>query len=110
LTGVDVEAVDQRLGFRIGLRIERLMRMAVAAQKSRQPEHVAVAGAADDHRSAGSGLEQPDPAQDKGAHDPLPELGFRDQQCPQPVRRDEQRLHRSLRVGVDQCRPARQLR
>ena len=86
------------------------MRMAVAAQKAREPQHVAVLGAADDHRPAGAGLEQPDAAQDQRAHDALAELGLRDQQRPQPVRRDDQRLDRSLRVRVDQRRPARQLR
>jgi len=34
LTGVDVEALDQRLRFRIGVGIEPLTGMAVAAQKA----------------------------------------------------------------------------
>jgi hypothetical protein len=34
--------------------------MAVAAQKAFKPEHVRVVGAADDHRSAGSHLDQAD--------------------------------------------------
>ena len=109
LAGIDMEAFDQRLCLRIGLRIEPLMRMAVAAQKPLQPQHVAVLGAADDHRPAGPGLEQADPAQDQGAHDPLAELRLRHQQCPQPLRPDDQRLHRPLRVGVHQRRPPRQL-
>ena len=110
LTGVDVEAFDQCLGFPIGLWIQPLMRMAVAAEKAFQPKHVAVLGAADNHGSAGPRLEQADATQDQGAHDPLPQLCLRDQQCPQLVRRDDQGLHRSLRVGIDQRRSARQLR
>jgi hypothetical protein len=71
LPGVDVKAIDQRPRLRIGLGIETLMRMAVAAQETLQPQHVAVAGAAHDHRSAGSGLEQADAAQDQRTHDAL---------------------------------------
>ncbi len=53
---------------------------------------------------------QPDAPQDQRAHDALAELGLRDQQRPQLVRWDDQGLDRSLRVGVDQSGPARQLR
>ncbi len=110
LPGVDVEALDQRLRLRIGLGIERLVRMAVAGQETLQPQHVAVLGAADDHRPAGPGLDQADAAQDQGAHDALAELGLGDEQRPQPLGRDDQGFHRALRVGIDQRRPARQLR
>ena len=86
------------------------MRMAVAAEKALQPKHIAVLGASDDHRSAGSRFNQPDATQDQRAHDPFPEFRLRDQQCPELVRRDAQGLHRSLCVGVNQSRSARQLR
>src|SRR6202011_229695 len=76
LSGIDVKTFDQRLRLRLGLRIERLMRVTVAAEKALQPKHVAVLGTAHDHRSAGSPLEQADTTQDEGAHDPLSELGF----------------------------------
>jgi hypothetical protein len=72
------ESDDQRLRFRIGLGIEPLMRMAVTAKKVLQPKDSAVLGTADDHRSAGSLLQQPDATEDEGAHDPLPELRLRD--------------------------------
>ena len=77
-----MEALDQRPGFRVGLGVERLMRMAVAAEKALQAKHVAVVGAADDDRPAGAGLEQSDAPQDQSAHDPLAELRLRDQQSP----------------------------
>ena len=109
LAGIDVEALDQRPRRRVGLGIEALMGMAVAGEKSVQPQHVAIVGAADDDRPAGARLDQPDAAQDQGAHDPLAELGFRDQQRAQPVRRDDQSLDRSVRVGIDQDGPAREL-
>jgi len=53
---------------------------------------------------------QADATEDEGAHDPLPELRLRDEQCPELVRRADQGFHRSLRVIVDQSRSARQLR
>ena len=105
-----MEALDQRLGFGVGVGIEQLMRLTVAAQKNLQPQHVAIVGAADDDRAAGAGFQQPDAADDQRAHDPLAELGFGDQQGAQPVRRDDQRLHRLLRGGVRQRRPSGQLR
>ena len=64
----------------VGLGVEPLMRMAVARQEAFEPQHVAVVGAADDHRPARAGLEQADAAQDQRAHDALAELGLRDQQ------------------------------
>ena len=79
-------------------------------KKALEPQHVAVVGTADDDRSADAGLEQADAAQDQRPHDPLAEIRFRDQQRPEPVRRDEQGLHRPSRIGVHQGRPARQLR
>jgi hypothetical protein len=85
------------------------MRLAVAAQEALEPQDVAVAGMADDHRPAGAGLQKADPAQDQGAHDPLPELRLRDQQGPQAIRRDDEGFHRFQCVGVDQHRPPRQL-
>ena len=110
LTGVDVKTFDQRLRLRIGLRIEPLMRVTIALEKALQPKHVAVLGASDDHRSTGSALEETDATQDEGAHDPLSELGLRDQQGPQLLRGDNEGFDRRLRVSIDQGRSARQLR
>ena len=89
LGGVDVEALDQRFRLRIGLRVQRSMRMAVAAEKILEPKHIAAFRATDDHRSAGARLEQADTAQDQGAHNPLAKLRLRDQQGAKPVRRND---------------------
>ena len=83
--------------------------MAVAAQENREPQDIAVAGRADDDRAAGAGFEQSDPAQDQGAHDALAELGFADQQRAQLLRRNDQRLDRLGRAGIDERGPARKL-
>ena len=82
LTSVDVEAIDQRLGFRIGLGIEPLTRVAGAPEEALQPKHIAILGASNNHRSACAGLKQPDATQNQGAHDPLPKVRFRNQQRP----------------------------
>ena len=74
-----MEAIDQRLGFRIGLGIEPLMRMAIAAEKALEPKHIAILGPADDHRSACAGLQQPDATQNQRAHDPLTKFRLRNQ-------------------------------
>jgi hypothetical protein len=110
LTRIDAEAIDQRLGLWIGLWIEPLMRMPVAAEKALKAKHVAVLGAADDNRSAGAGLKQPHATQNQRAHDPLAKLRLHDQQCPELVGRDDQRLDRFFRMGVNQSRSPRQLR
>ena len=52
------------------------MRMAVAAEKALQPQHVGILGAADNDRPAGADFEQADAAQDQRAHDPFAKLGF----------------------------------
>ena len=49
------------------------------------------------------------PAQDQGAHDPLAQLGFGDQQGAQPVGRDQHRLDRRPGEGVDERRAAGEL-
>jgi hypothetical protein len=86
------------------------MGVPVAAQEAGEPQHVAVVGRADDHRPAGAGLEQPDAAQDERAHDALAELGLGHQQGAQPLGRDDEDVERLARMGVDQRRPARELR
>ena len=110
LARIDVEALDQRLRLRIGLGVQSLTRMAVAREKALEAEHIAARGIADDHRPAGSGLEQTDATQDQGAHDALPELRVGDQQRAEPVRRNDQGVYRFERVGIHQSPPARQLR
>ena len=91
--------------------IEALVRMAVAAEEVDQPEHVAVAVAADDHRAAAAALDQADAAQDQRAHDPLAKLGLGDQQRAQPVGRDDERLDRRVSaIASTSDRPPGKLR
>ena len=63
-------------------RTKHHMWMAVTAEKTLQPKHIAILGAANNHRSAGAGLKQPDATQNQGAHDPLAKLRLRNEQCP----------------------------
>ncbi len=102
-----MEALDQRPAARVVLGIERLERMAVAPQEALQPQHVAAAGASDDDRSAGAGLEQPHAAQDQRAHDALAKLGLGDEQRAQLLGRNDQRLDGLDRETVDQGRAGR---
>ena len=85
------------------------MRMTVATEKALKPEHIGVVGTADDDRTADPGLEQADAPEDQSPHDPFAKLGFGNQQCPQPIRRDDQGLDRLLCNCVHQCGAARQL-
>ena len=52
LTGIDVEALYQRFGLGVGLWIERLLRLAIAPKKIRQPQHIPIVCMADDYRAA----------------------------------------------------------
>ena len=54
-------------------------------------------------------MDQADPAQDQRPHDALAKFGFRDQQRPQLIRRDQQRLDIAFGMAVDQCGTARKL-
>ena len=47
--------------------------------------------------------------EDQGPHNPLPDFRLRHKQGPKALRRDDQSFHRTLRMGVNQCRPPRQL-
>src|SRR5207253_8554541 len=80
--GRDVEALDQRLSTRIGLRVQKLVRMPVSGKESFEPQHVAVVGAADDYRPACTRLDQANAAQNKGAHDALAQSGLSHQKLP----------------------------
>ena len=91
------------------LGIEHLVGLPVAREESRQSQHVAVAGAADDQRARDAALEQSDAAQDQRAHDALAELGFRDEDVAQPRRWHDQRLDRLQRARVHERRPTGEL-
>jgi len=102
-----VEALDQRLRTRIGLRVQKLVRMPVSGKESFEPQHVAVVGTADDYRPACTRLDQANAAQDKGAHDALAQFGLFHQKIPQPARRDDKCQDGLLGAGIDQGRAAR---
>jgi hypothetical protein len=87
-----MEAIDQRLGLWIGLRIEPLTRMSVAPEKALEPEHIAILSAADDYGPTGASLQQPNTPENQGTHDALAELRFCNQEGPQLVGRDDQGL------------------
>ena len=72
------------------------MRMTVATEKTLQPEHIGIVGAANDDRTAGPDFEQADAPKDQSTHDPFAKFGFGNQQCTQPLRRDDQGLDRLL--------------
>lgn len=107
---VDMKPLDQRFRARIGVGIESAMGKSAAPQKALQPQHVAIAGRADDDRPAGAAFEQADAAQDQRPHDALAEIGLLHHQIAQAPRGDDDRLDRLDRLGIDQRRPVRQLR
>ena len=61
------------------------MRLAVAAQKVLQPKHISVASPPHDYWPTAAGLEQAHPTQDEGAHDPLTEFRFCNEQGPETL-------------------------
>ncbi len=108
LLSVDVEAFEQHARVGVGVRVELMVRMSAPAEEVLEPQHVAVIGAADDDRP-GPGLDQTDAAEDQRAHDLLAEFRLRHQQRAELLRRNDERLDRSLGVGVDQGRAAGEL-
>ena len=86
-----------------------MMRLSVTRQEILQTRHVAERGRADQHRAADTALDQADAAQDQRTHDALAEIGFRDQQRTELVRRNQQRLDLALGMAVDQCDAAGEL-
>ena len=96
-------------GVLVARRIQQMMRLSVTRQEILQARHVAERGRADQHRAADTALDQADAAQDQRAHDALAEIGFRDQQRTELVRRNEQRLDLALGMAVDQRDATREL-
>ena len=104
-----MEAVDQRLGLRVGFGIKPHARRAVAREKAFEPQHVGVFGAADDDRPADAVLQHLRAAQDQRAHQPFAKLRFGDQQSPHAIGREDQRLDGLAGDGVAERRPAGEL-
>ena len=83
----------------------------VAFEEVRQPRHVRGLERPDEHRASEADLDQRHAAQDERAQDALAELGLGDEQRPQRLRRNDDRLHVADRPGVDraQVRPSGEL-
>lgn len=105
-----METLGQRPGAGIGVGIERAVRQAAAGEEALQPQHVAIAGRADDDRSADAAFQEADAAQDQRPHDPLAEVGLLHHQVAQPLRGDDEGFDRLGGFSIDQRRPARKLR
>src|SRR5262245_29808115 len=94
----------------IDVRVETLMRMTVAREKSLEPKHVAMMRVANDDRSPDAAFEQTHASQYQRAHDAFAEISLFDHQIAKTRRRD----HDGLDVGdckrIDERRTSRQLR
>ncbi|MEA2880469.1 MAG: hypothetical protein QOF14_5665 [Hyphomicrobiales bacterium] len=86
------------------------MGVAVAAKETFEAKDVTALRPADNDRPSRARFEKAHAAQDQRAHDPLAKLGLGDQERTQAIRRDDQRFDCFHRIGIDQCRPPRQLR
>ena len=82
--------------------VDDMMGMRVAAQEILQAQQVGRLRRSDQHRPAGAGFEQRDPAQDQRAHDAFAQVRFGDDQGAQLFRRYEQRLDVFFRIRIDQ--------
>jgi len=102
-------AGDQIARFVLARRVQQMMRIAVAAEKALQPDHIRRSRGPDQHRAARAGLDQADATQDEGAHDALAQLGFGDQQRANLVGRDQQGLDFAFRHAIDQGRAVGEL-
>ena len=103
--------VAQQLGaMRIGIWIDRGMRMSVAGQETLQAQHVGVFRRAHENGSAAGAFDQGNAAQDQRAHDAFADFGLADQQGAQLLRPQQQRAHIGARDVVHQRRAAAQLR
>ena len=74
-----MEALQQGLCRRIDFGIKLLVGMTIATEKTSEPKHISIFGAADDHRSTGASLEQADPAKNERSHDALAEFRLSNQ-------------------------------
>jgi hypothetical protein len=89
-----VKLFDKRFRLIIGVGIKELMGMTVLTEKTLEPEHIAVFGAADNDRPAGSNFKQADAAENQRTHDPFTKLGFGSQKRAQPLRPYNESLDR----------------
>src|SRR5262249_36329060 len=79
LPSVDMETIDQRLGVRIGLRVQSLVRVTIAAEKTFEAEDIPILRTSNDYWSAGAGFKEADATKNQRAHNTLAELCLRNQ-------------------------------
>ena len=103
LSRLDGEALDQRLGVGIGLRVQGLVRVAVARQEAHQAQDIGVGRRTQDHGTARPPFDQADPTQDQGPHDLLTQFRLGHQQGAQPLGGHDHRLDGGLGGGVHQA-------
>jgi hypothetical protein len=77
------------------------MRLTVAAKKILQAEHVRSVRPPNQNRSADTGFDVGDAAQDQRAHDAFAEFCFGNDQCTHLVRQNKDRFDIFIRIGVD---------
>src|SRR5690349_15107588 len=80
--------------------------MAIAGQKALKPKHVRMIRTPNDYWSTSANLEQADPPQNQGAHDPFTQFRLGDEQSPQALGRNHERFNRCLRYCINECRAA----
>ena len=93
---------EQRRHRGVVTRVDRVVGLTIAAEKVLQPMEVRGLRRTDQNGAAPSGLDQPDAAQDQRPHDPLAELRFGHDQCPQSIGGHEQCLHVVVGIRVDE--------
>ena len=88
------------------LAFDRVVGISVALEEVAQAQHRGRLRIANQDRARRMALEETDPPQDQRADDALAEIGLRNDQRAQLLRRNEQRLERVLRIRIDSaCRP-----
>ena len=84
-----MEAVEQGPGAAVGLGVERDVGWPFRARNPASREHPAVVGVPDDDGSGAGAFEEADAAEDQRPHDPLAELGLRDQHVAEAIGRND---------------------
>jgi hypothetical protein len=109
--GSGAKRAKQRRGVAVFVGIDHPEGNAVASEEVRQPRHVRGLDRPDEDRASESDLDQRYAAEDERAQDALAQLGLRDEQRPQRLRRNDDRLDVTHRPGVEyaQVRPSGEL-
>lgn len=98
--------LDQVRGIVIKRRIEHVMWIGVAREKTLQAHDIGRVFGADQDWAAAAGFNQGDAAQDQRVHDKVAEFGLLDHHSSQMVRRDQKGFHVLDGINVDKSGPA----